>query len=176
MCFPARVASFLLCPRPAPAFGVRAHNKERRMRLRTFFIAIIVAMLPLAAVAQHGKHAAAPETAAVDFGVLPLTPIGPPPCLQTGGIGGPADPCSYKLHHLTPEEVTIQQNGEVTFQVHGGGHGMAIYKVSKNTTRDRIGQYLCAGTDPETLADPNSHVCNLSAANANAQHIIADGR
>ena len=62
-----------------------------------------------------------PADARVDFGVLPLTPIGPAPCLQTGGIGGPADPCAYKLHNLTPEEVAIQIGGQVTFQIHGGG-------------------------------------------------------
>jgi hypothetical protein len=72
--------------------------------------------------------------------------------------------------------VTIQEGGEVTFQVHGGGHGMAIYKVSKNTTRDMVGQFLCVGADPEEIADPSAHTCNLSATNANAQHVIPDGR
>ena len=57
--------------------------------------------------------------------------------------------CSYKLHHLTPEEVTIRKGGQVTFQIHGGGHGFAIYEVSKDTTREELGQYLCAGDDPE---------------------------
>lgn len=160
------------------------------MRLRPFIVGAVVVALPIALLGQdkdkdekkqdhHGHHPPAPKDAAVDFGVLPFpatTPLGPLPCLQTGAIGGPADPCSYKLHHLTPEEVTIQKSGEVTFQVHGGGHGMAIYKVSKNTTRDMVGQFLCAGADPEGIADPNAHVCNLSAVNANAQHIIPDGR
>jgi hypothetical protein len=121
----------------------------------------------------HG-HPALPE-AAVDFGVLPTAPLGPPPCLQAGAIGGPADPCAYKIHHLTPEEVTIVRGGEVTFQVHGGGHAMALYEVSKDTTRDEIGQFLCAGDDPGTIGDPALHPCNLSAANANAGHVVADG-
>ena len=51
--------------------------------------------------------------AAVDCGVLPTGPLGPPPCLQTGAIGGPADPCSYIAHRLTPEEVTIGKGGQV---------------------------------------------------------------
>ena len=85
--------------------------------------------------------------------VLPTGPIGPPPCLQSGAIGGPADPCSYKLHHLTPEEVTISKGGRVTFQIHGGGHGFAIYEVSKDTTRDELGQFLCKVADPEEIAD-----------------------
>ena len=107
--------------------------------------------------------------------MLPIGPIGPPPCLQAGAIGGPADPCSYKLHVLTPEEVTIGKGGEVSFQVHGGGHGFALYEVSKDTTRDQLGQYLCRGEDPANIADPTLHPCNLDAVNANAQHRIKDG-
>ncbi len=86
------------------------------------------------------------------------------------------DPCSYKLHHLTPEEVTILKDGEVTFQIHGGGHAMAIYEVSKDTTRGELGQFLCAGVDPGTIADPTLHPCNGLASNANAQHLISDGK
>ncbi len=80
------------------------------------------------------------------------------------------------MHHLTPEEVTISKGGQVTFQIHGGGHGFALYEVSKNTTRDDLGQFLCPGTDPSTLVDPGLHTCNLSATNANAQHVILDGK
>jgi hypothetical protein len=118
-----------------------------------------------------------PAEARVDFGVLPvpLTPIGPPHCLQTGAIGGPADPCAYKIHNLTPEEVAVQIGGEVTFQIHGGGHAFAIYQVDRGTTRDDIGQTLCPGVDPQTIADPALHTCNLSAPNANARHIVTDG-
>ena len=84
------------------------------------------------------------------------------PCLQTGAIGGPADPCSYKLHHLTPEEVTIFKGGQVTFQIHGGGHAFAIYEVSKDTTRDELGQFLCAGIDPST-SPTQAFTCAISA-------------
>jgi hypothetical protein len=52
---------------------------------------------------DHHDHASVPD-ASVDFGVLPTGPLGPEPCLQTGAIGGPTDPCAYKLHHLTPEK------------------------------------------------------------------------
>jgi|KBSMisStaDraftv2_1062788.scaffolds.fasta_scaffold55331_1 hypothetical protein len=156
------------------------------MRVQYLLVVAAIASAPVLSSAQHGDltHGQpAAVDAAVDFGVLPFpatTPLGPPPC-ATGlevppiAIGGPADPCSYKLHHLTPEEVTIEKGGQVTFQIHGGGHGFAIYEVSKDTTRDEIGQFLCAGSDPSTIANPASHVCNLSTANANAQHIIADG-
>lgn len=142
------------------------------------FMGFAVALLSVVAWAQKGnlthQHSGTP-TASVDFGVLPTGPIGPPPCLQTGAIGGPADPCSYLLHHLTPEEVTVTKDGEVTFQIHGGGHGLAIYEVSKNTTRDRIGQFLCSGTDPGTIPNPTLHTCNLSATNADSAHIVSDG-
>jgi hypothetical protein len=149
------------------------------MRMRGLFVAIALVAAPTLASAQH-EHP--PASAAVDFGVLPagptgvLVPIGPPPCLQTGAIGGPADPCSYKLHVLTPEETTIAKGGQVTFQVHGGGHGFAIYEVSNDTTRQDLGQFLCAGTDPAEIADPNLHPCNLLATNANAMHTVQDGK
>ena len=149
------------------------------MRVKGLFVAIALVAAPTLASAQH-EHPSA--TAAVDFGVLPTPgptglplPIGPLPCLQTGAIGGPADPCSYKLHVLTPEETTIAKGGQVTFQVHGGGHGFAIYEVSKDTTRQDLGQFLCAGTDPAEITDTALHLCNLSAANANAMHIVEDG-
>ena len=154
------------------------------MRIRFAVAATVwvaVGMLPVIASAQGDlthEHAAVPN-AAVDFGVFPTAPLGPLPCLQTGGIGGPNDPCSYKIHHLTPEEVTILKGGQVTFQIHGGGHGMAIYEVSKDTTRDEVGQFLCPSTDPSTIGDPNAHPCNgatpAGTANAAANHIILDG-
>jgi len=89
--------------------------------------AVLALAIPL--FSQHGDlthlQPAVPN-AAVEFGVLPTGPLGPPPCLQTGAIGGRADPCAYKIHNLTPEEVTIVKDGQVTFQIHGGGHAMAI--------------------------------------------------
>ena len=151
------------------------------MKLKSLLIAAAVVALPVVSFADGkdsdgNERASAAANAQVDFGVLPTAPLGPLPCLQTGAIGGPADPCSYKLHHLTPDEVTIAKGGQVTFQVHGGGHAMAIYPVSKSTTRDGIGQFLCAGADPATIADPANLNCNGSAANANAAHNVADGR
>src|SRR4029077_16149238 len=35
--------------------------------------------------------------------------------------------------------------------------------------------FLCMGDDPEHIADPANHVCNLSATNPNLQHEIKDG-
>ena len=148
------------------------------MRMKGLFVAIALVAVPTLASAQHQTP---PANAAVDFGILPTptptgpVPIGPLPCFQSGAIGGPNDPCSYKLHVLTPEEVTIAKGGQVTFQVHGGGHGFAIYEVSKDTTRQDLGQYLCAGTDPAEIADPTLHPCNLLQTNADARHIVEDG-
>jgi hypothetical protein len=151
------------------------------MRLNCLFVAVAIAATPAASLAQtsdasahHASHA--PATAAVDFGVLPTAPLGPLPCLQSGAIGGPADPCAYKIHLLTPDEVTIGKGGEVTFQIHGGGHAFAIYEVSKGTTREEVGQFLCPGDDPATIADPTLHPCNLNAANAAAEHVVKDSK
>jgi hypothetical protein len=82
---------------------------------------------------------------------------------------------------LTPNDVTIATGGVVTFQVHGGGHAIAIYEVSADTTREGIGSYLCPGNDPSTIADPVLHRCgpaapeDISESNANALHVIQDG-
>lgn len=145
------------------------------MRVSSLLVALALVTLPASSTfAQNHGNRHAPADAAVDFGILPTAPLGPPPCLQVGAIGGPADPCSYKLHVLTPEETTIRKGGQVTFQIHGGGHAFAIYRVDEDTTRDQIGQFLCAGVDPATVSDPALLNCNLSATNANAAHVVAD--
>jgi hypothetical protein len=46
-------------------------------------------------------------------------------------------------HVLVPNEVTIVKGGTVTFIINGPGHGIAIYPVSKNTTRAHIEEDLC---------------------------------
>jgi plastocyanin len=151
--------------------------------LKSFLVTTAIVALPLTSFVTQGRdddhddHARAPAKAQVDFGVLPTAPLGPPPCLQTGAIGGPADPCSYLLHRLTPEETTVAKGGEVSFQVHGGGHGIALYRVSKDTTREGIGQFLCPGPDPSrvALSDIAQLKCNLSATNAAAKHEVLDG-
>jgi hypothetical protein len=168
--------------------------------------AVFMALLavPAVSIAQHHDltHGqTAEENAAVGFGLFPATPSlgsealclvvgqsytfpGTPPVTRAAtaaDIGGPNDPCSYKLHLLSPEEVTIFKDGQVTFQVHGGGHAMAIYEVSKDTTRDDIGQYLCPGFDRGLAAQ--FHPCRtglnapgIGTVNAGAAHDIADGK
>jgi len=43
---------------------------------------------------------------------------------------------------LVPDDTTIGKGGTITFIVNGGGHGIAIYPVSKNTTRQDITDQL----------------------------------
>lgn len=150
------------------------------MRFKALLVSTAVVAMQALSLAGDQNHNHAPTAAEVGFGIFPTGPLGAPGsgCAQTG-FGGPTDPCSYKIHALQPEETTIARGGEVTFHVHGGGHAMAIYQVSKDTTRDELGQYLCAGLDPATIVSPLDHVCNgttpAGQANAAAQHIIRDG-
>jgi hypothetical protein len=68
---------------------------------------------------------------------------------------------------VVPDEVTIRKGGSVIFVVNGGGHGIAIYPVSQNTTRDDITAQLCAH-------DPVTNECT-DPAFANADRTIRDG-
>lgn len=68
---------------------------------------------------------------------------------------------------LVPDDATIRKGGTVTFVVNGPGHGIAIYPVSKNTTREDITAQLCAH-------DPVTSAC-VDPAFANADHTILDG-
>jgi plastocyanin len=75
-------------------------------------------------------------------------------------------PASPGHHILAPEEVTIFKGGTVTFTMNGTGHGLAIYPVSKNTTRTDIAEDLCQG---------GPTVCNPAAQTAQLQYLITDG-
>ena len=102
-------------------------------RVGVLVVSTAVVMLPIVGWAQKGDHKhgpPAPPDATVGFGVFPpATGFPGTGCSTTAGvIGSPGDPCAYKGHLLDPEEVTILKGGEVTFQVHGGGHAMAIYE------------------------------------------------
>jgi plastocyanin len=69
------------------------------------------------------------------------------------------------LHHvLEPNEVTIFKGGTVTFVMNGPGHGIAIYPVSKNTTRRHISEDLC-----------NLPALCVGAATGTLQYLITDG-
>jgi plastocyanin len=68
--------------------------------------------------------------------------------------GGPT------THFLTPDDVTIQKGGTVTFVVNGAAHGIAIHPVSKNTTRQDIAEDLCQGGANEADRAGRALVCN----------------
>jgi hypothetical protein len=147
------------------------------MRALRLLAAAAFAAIPSITFAQGHVHA--PTEAAVDFGIFPPAVSLGEGCADTG-IGGPLDPCSYKLHVLTPEETTIRKDGEVTFQFHGGGHAIAVYQVSQDTTRNELGQFLCEGIDPADAATPDDQPCNSTAAegalNAATARLIPDGK
>ena len=53
-------------------------------------------------------------------------------------------------HFLLPNDLTIVKGDSVNFIVNGGGHGIAIHPVAKNTTRADIAEDLCDGNNHET--------------------------
>jgi plastocyanin len=75
-------------------------------------------------------------------------------------------PASPAHHVLVPNDVTILKGGTVTFVMNGTGHGIAIYPVSKNTTRAHIEEDLCQG---------GPDLCNMTAQTAQLQYLITDG-
>lgn len=71
-------------------------------------------------------------------------------------------------HFLDPNDVTIGRDGTVTFEFNGGGHGIAIYQVSKKTTRRDIEEDLC---------QPSPAACNpQGTATSNLQYLITDAK
>jgi hypothetical protein len=48
--------------------------------------------------------------------------------------------------------------------------------VSKDTTRQELGQFLCAGSDPASIANPADHLCNLQPTNSEVAHTVRDGK
>jgi hypothetical protein len=156
------------------------------MRLQVLLISGAVVAMQAVSFGQQSAlfhRPPSPKEAEVGFGVFPVGPIDDSPLCLVAGAGSPTDPCGYKIHKLVPEETTVRWGGEVTFHVHGGGHAIAIYGVSRRTTRGDIGELLCAanpGVDPGTIEDPLNHICNgttpTGQANAAADHTVRDAR
>jgi hypothetical protein len=116
---------------------------------RGLFIAVAGACaLVLAGAVGQGQVA----DATIDFGA---------PQPQPGAPGSPVN------HVVVPNEVAIEKGGTVTFNVNGGGHGIAIYPVAKRTTRADIEEDLCQG---------GPTVCNGPAGTANLQYLITDSK
>src|SRR5262245_4206264 len=68
---------------------------------------------------------------------------------------------------LVPDDTAIRKGGTITFIVNGPGHGIAIYPVSANTTRDDITAQLCIHDVANTCVDPGF---------ANGDHTTLDGK
>jgi plastocyanin len=123
---------------------------RKRTAAATVIMSALAISLTLGAQAQPDQTTnAAVQDAIVNFG-HPVHPQPPAP----------------DNHVLDPNDVTILKGGTVTFTMHGGGHGVAIYPVSKNTTRAHISDDLCQG-GPE--------FCNVPNATAALPYTITDG-
>lgn len=133
-------------------------NSARTSRFAvTVIAALAFPMVGLAGESDKDKETAVPvQHAVVDFG-------------QPQPQGTPA----AATHFLQPVggvkdgEATIFKDGTVTFRVNGGGHGVSVYKVSKDTTREDI---IGAG---DGLCPTRSLPC--TAAFVAAPHVITDG-
>ena len=78
----------------------------------------------------------------------------------------PQPEAGFLKHVLDPDDVTIFKGGTVTFMMNGTGHAIAIYPVSKNTTRADISDDLCQG---------GPDVCNVANMTAAQPYTITDG-
>src|SRR5262245_64305652 len=106
---------------------------------------------------DQDKHKDVLTDAVVQFAQL----VTPPPA--AGSLAGTL------THFLFPDDVTIRKGGTVTFVINNGGHGLAIYPVSKKTTREDIAEDLCQGP-PGTAEDDRAArftVCGGPQANLN---------
>jgi len=89
---------------------------------------------------------------------------------------GQPQPGGATTNYLDPDDVTVAEGGTVTFVVNGGGHGVALYRVHKKTTRADIAADLCqgpAGTAENDRA-ARATVCNAAAGTANLAYQLTD--
>src|SRR5262245_51557498 len=138
----------------------RLRSRKRRSQMqtrRTPFVVVAALAFPVALAMAGGMDGQdteknnVPDNVLVEFGATHPQPI------------------PVQLSHvLVPDEVTIRKGGTVTFRVNGGGHGIAIYPVSKKTTREDITEDLC-------VHDPATHLC-VDPTFANGAHSITDGK
>ena len=120
------------------------------MKKTSVIVVAVVAALAFPSVGgadDKDKNKAAKD-AIVQFGEL----VTPAPA--AGSLAGTL------THFLLPDDVTIRKDGTVTFVVNGGGHGIAIHKVSKKTTRQDIAEDLCQGGANDADRAGRFLVCN----------------
>ncbi len=79
-------------------------------------------------------------------------------------------------HFLDPDDVTVSEGGTVTFVVNGGGHGVGLYRVDKDTTRAQIAADLCQGPPGTAENDrvARATVCNAATNTANRAYQLTD--
>ena len=122
-------------------------NRRRMSVIGAALLAVGLAV-PATARADDKDKAVAIQDATVHFGQpQPQTPA-------------PAPVGAAVTHFLLPDDVTITKGGTVTFVVNGGGHGIAIHPVSKNTTRADIAEDLCQGGTDDADRAGRALVCN----------------
>lgn len=103
----------------------------------------------------------------------------PPPPLDVVvqfGAPHPQPSPASATHFLLPNDVTVREGGTVTFVVNGGGHGLAIYPVSRNTTRQDISEDLCQGGDTVCNATASTGDPDNPVGTQNLRYRISDGR
>ena len=83
-------------------------------------------------------------------------------------FGDPVTLAGDGNHVVVPDDTTIRKDGTITFIVNGADHGVAIYPVSNNTTREDITAQLCAH-------DAVTNAC-VDPSFPNAERTIRDGK
>jgi len=142
-----------------------------RGRMRIGIVAVIAAVAyPVVGNADDKDKSKAANEAFVQFAEL----VTPAPA--AGSLAGTL------THFLLPDDVTIRKNGTVTFIVNNGGHGIAIHRVSKNTTRQDIAEDLCQGGANEADRAGRFVACNGTVVTGgivgtqNLAYRITDGK
>ncbi len=115
------------------------------------FTVLALAPIAMASDKDKDKDQQAAREATVHFAM---------PQPQPPAAGTPGTPDNSSTHFLLPDDVTVRKGGKVTFIVNGGGHGLAVHPVSKNTTRDGIAAQLCQGGVDEADRRGRNAVCN----------------
>src|SRR5262245_32587352 len=69
---------------------------------------------------------------------------------------------------LVPNDTAVHKGGTVTFVVNGGGHGIALYPVSKNTTREEL--------PPQLSVHEQTTNARVHPTFANGDHTIRHGK
>jgi plastocyanin len=143
----------------------------RRTRIVVSAVLAAAVAFPTIGRADDKKKSKAVRNAVVHFGQPQPQPV-----------TVPGTAAASATHFLAPDDVAVRTGGTVTFVVNGGGHGIAIHAVSRNTTRDDVADDLCQGGANEADRAGRNAVCNGTAVTGtivgtqNLAYLITDGR